>query len=66
MALAEPLKAHEAGPRALETYDEARRPPVESFQRAAQASLQWFEDTERYVTLPPILFAFALLTRACV
>ncbi len=37
---------------------------MESLQRAAQASLQWFEDTERYVALPPIQFAFALLTRS--
>jgi anthraniloyl-CoA monooxygenase len=39
-------------------------PPVESLQRAAQASLQWFEDTERYMRLEPIQFAFTLLTRS--
>jgi anthraniloyl-CoA monooxygenase len=50
--------------RALEAYDRQRRPQVESLQRAAQASLQWFEDTERYMRLPPLRFAFTLLTRS--
>lgn len=49
---------------ALEAYERARRPAVESLQRAAQASLQWFEDTERYMRLPPVQFAFTLLTRS--
>lgn len=49
---------------ALADYEAARRPGVESIQRAAQASLQWFEDTERYMELEPLQFAFALLTRS--
>ena len=49
---------------ALESYERRRRPAVESLQRAAQASLQWFEDTERYMQLPPLQFAFSLLTRS--
>ena len=49
---------------ALTTYEDERRRPVESLQRAAQASLQWFEDTERYVRLEPTQFAFSLLTRS--
>ena len=49
---------------ALTLYETRRRPPVESLQRAAQASLQWFEDTERYMQLPPLQFAFSLLTRS--
>ncbi|HZE19025.1 MAG TPA: FAD-dependent monooxygenase, partial [Candidatus Angelobacter sp.] len=64
VALVESLGAHREVPSALEAYEAARRPPVESLQRAAQASLQWFEDTERYVDLPEIQFAFALLTRS--
>src|SRR5207249_8838965 len=36
---------------ALRAYEDRRRPQVESLQRAAQASLQWFEDTERYLSL---------------
>src|SRR5256712_7127955 len=49
---------------ALRSYEARRRPQVESLQRAAQASLQWFEDTERYTTLEPIQFTFSLLTRS--
>ena len=55
-----------AGPLAdaLAAYEAERRRPVESLQRAAQASLQWFEDTERYFRLEPEQFAFSLLTRS--
>ena len=49
---------------ALGAYEAARRPQVESLQRAAQASLQWFEDTERYMALHPVQFTFSLLTRS--
>lgn len=49
---------------ALTAYEEERRPAVESMQRAAQVSLQWFEDTERYMDMAPIQFAFNLLTRS--
>ena len=49
---------------ALGAFEESRRPQIESLQRAAQASLQWFEETERYVRLPPLQFAFTLLTRS--
>ena len=37
---------------------------MESLQRAAQASLEWFEDTERYMATPPIQFGFNLVTRS--
>ena len=49
---------------ALAAYEEERRPAVESLQRAAQVSLQWFEDAERYMDLAPVQFAFNLLTRS--
>lgn len=49
---------------ALEAYEAERRPAVESVQRAAQVSLQWFEETERYMGLEPIQFGFSLLTRS--
>ncbi|MFN2444866.1 MAG: bifunctional salicylyl-CoA 5-hydroxylase/oxidoreductase [Vicinamibacterales bacterium] len=49
---------------ALTAYETSRRPQVESLQRAAQASLQWFEDTERYMQLDPVQFTFTLLTRS--
>ena len=51
-------------PAALAAYEAERRPAVESLQRAAQVSLQWFEDTERYMDLVPVQFAFNLLTRS--
>jgi anthraniloyl-CoA monooxygenase len=64
MTLVRALSAHRDVTKALHAYEEARRPPVESLQRAAQASLQWFEDTERYMNLEPLQFAFTLLTRS--
>jgi len=51
-------------PDALEAYETARRPEVESLQRAAQASLEWFEATERYAELDPVRFTFSLITRS--
>jgi anthraniloyl-CoA monooxygenase len=48
----------------LQAYEEERRPVVESTQRAAQASLEWFEDISRYVGQSPDEFAFNLLTRS--
>ncbi len=50
--------------RALETYETTRRPEVESLQRAAQASLEWFEGTERFMDTEPLQFAFNLITRS--
>jgi anthraniloyl-CoA monooxygenase len=49
---------------ALEAYEAERRPVVESTQRAAQVSMQWFEETERYMGMEPLQFAFNLLTRS--
>jgi anthraniloyl-CoA monooxygenase len=49
---------------ALAAYEAGRRPQVESLQRAAQASLEWFESTERYQDTEPIQFVFSLLTRS--
>src|SRR3954447_5726648 len=49
---------------ALAAYEADRRPIVESTQRAAQGSLEWFEGIERYVSQPPVRFAFNLLTRS--
>src|SRR5437879_11800021 len=66
VALARALARAPGGnvPTALDAYEAERRPAVESLQRAAQVSLQWFEDTERYMDLAPIQFAFNLLTRS--
>lgn len=49
----------------LSSYEETRKPLVESTQRAAATSLRWFEETERYYdTMEPIQFGFSLLTRS--
>jgi anthraniloyl-CoA monooxygenase len=65
VALRDAVLAHPKDVRAaLATYEQQRRPVVESFQRAAQVSLTWFEDTERYFDHDPVQFAFSLLTRS--
>ena len=64
VALVGALGRHAAISEALAAYEAERRPAVESLQRAAQVSLQWFEDTERYMDLDPIQFGFTLLTRS--
>ncbi|MGE5801347.1 MAG: bifunctional salicylyl-CoA 5-hydroxylase/oxidoreductase [Gemmatimonadota bacterium] len=64
IALAGALQREHGVPAALGAYEAERRPAVESLQRAAQVSLQWFEDTERYMDLEPLQFAFNLLTRS--
>ncbi|HLJ63105.1 MAG TPA: bifunctional salicylyl-CoA 5-hydroxylase/oxidoreductase [Stellaceae bacterium] len=65
IALSDALTRHRDITAALETYEAARRGPVESLQRAAQSSLEWFEETERYFgKLAPEPFAASLLTRS--
>jgi len=49
---------------ALIAYEIERRPVVESAQRAAQASLEWFENISQYTRQEPLQFAFNLLTRS--
>ncbi|MGW6568582.1 oxidoreductase [Streptomyces sp. NPDC054975] len=65
LALAACLHEHpDDVPGALAAYEEERRPVVESTQRAAQASLEWFENIDRYTGQDPHQFAFNLLTRS--
>ncbi|MFE5399509.1 bifunctional salicylyl-CoA 5-hydroxylase/oxidoreductase [Streptomyces sp. NPDC056568] len=64
LALAACLQERPALPEALAAYEAERRPVVASTQRAARASLEWFEDLPRYLDLPPRRFAFNLLTRS--
>jgi len=49
---------------ALSTYEALRRPDVASLQRAARASLEWFEGTDRYRHMVPEQFVFSMLTRS--
>lgn len=65
LALAACLHEHRGDvPGALAAYEDERRPVVESTQRAAQASLEWFENIDRYTGQEPHQFAFNLLTRS--
>ena len=49
---------------ALKAYQDDRKPVVESLQRSAQTSLEWFEGARRYRDLDPEQFTFQLLTRS--
>ncbi|MBX3191351.1 MAG: bifunctional salicylyl-CoA 5-hydroxylase/oxidoreductase [Labilithrix sp.] len=64
IALVKALGEHRDVARALEAYEEERRPIVERTQKAAQDSLLWFENVKRYRELDPKQFAFSLLTRS--
>ncbi len=65
IALVKALLEHPTSiPKALAAYEEERRPIVERTQKAAQDSLQWFENVKRYRDLDPTQFAFSLLTRS--
>ena len=64
LALAACLHEHTDVPNALAAYEDERRAVVTSTQRAAQASLEWFEDIHRHVDADPLPFAFDLLTRS--
>jgi anthraniloyl-CoA monooxygenase len=65
-ALALAACLHERGsvPGALDAYEAERRPVVASVQRAAQASLEWFENLGQYVHQEPEQFAFNIITRS--
>ncbi|WP_181797124.1 bifunctional salicylyl-CoA 5-hydroxylase/oxidoreductase [Streptomyces sp. WELS2] len=64
LALAACLEEQPDVPRALAAYEEERKPVVASTQRAARASLEWFENVRLYLRQPPRQFAFNLLTRS--
>ena len=64
LALAACLREQSDTDAALTAYEEERRPVVASTQRAARASLEWFEDIARHVDAAPAQFAFDLLTRS--
>ncbi len=64
LALAACLHENPSVDAALSAYEVERRPVVESAQRAAQASLEWFENISQYTHQEPLQFAFNLLTRS--
>ncbi|MEV0120506.1 bifunctional salicylyl-CoA 5-hydroxylase/oxidoreductase [Streptomyces sp. NPDC050703] len=64
LALAACLQEQPDLPTALRAYEAERRPVVASTQRAARASLEWFERIAGHLDQPPHQFAFNLLTRS--
>jgi len=64
LALAACLHEQETLPAALATYETERKAVVLSTQRAAQASLEWFENLGQYVHQDPIQFGFNIMTRS--
>lgn len=64
LALAEAIRTEPGVPAALAAYEAARRPAVASTQRAAAASMRWFEEIAGYTDQPARQFAFNLLTRS--
>ena len=51
-------------PGVLADYQDARWVDVIKLQKAAQTSLEWFENSARYMGQPPVQFAFNLMTRS--
>lgn len=64
LALAACLHEHDDLDAGLTAYEEERKPVVQSTQRAAQASLEWFENLGQYVHQEPLQFAFNIMTRS--
>ena len=66
IALAEAFRVHGSADvaRVLQAYQEARGPEVARLQAAARVSREWFENSSRYLRLPPLPFVFSLLTRS--
>jgi anthraniloyl-CoA monooxygenase len=64
IALRDALIAEPDVDAALDAYEMKRRPEVEALQAAAQASLEWFEGTERYLGLTPVQMTYSLMTRS--
>ncbi len=64
LALAACLHEEESLATALATYETERKAVVLSTQRAAQASLEWFENLDQYVHQDPIQFGFNIMTRS--
>src|SRR6266700_507175 len=64
LALAACLHEQPGVEAALTAYEAERRPVVASTQRAAQASLEWFENIGQYADQDPHQFAFNIVTRS--
>jgi anthraniloyl-CoA monooxygenase len=66
IALIDALEKHHyrMSPQVLADYQTARYVDTLKIQRAAQTSLEWFENARRYTKQPPLQFMFNLMTRS--
>ena len=64
IALATYLDSEPGLEAAFAKYQDERRLDVLRLQSAARNSLEWFEEVERYLDMPPLQFAYSLLTRS--
>ncbi|WP_239134151.1 bifunctional salicylyl-CoA 5-hydroxylase/oxidoreductase [Rugosimonospora africana] len=64
LALAACLHENDSVDAALSEYETERKAVVLSTQRAAQASLEWFENLGQYLDQDPLQFAFNIMTRS--
>ncbi|MGE0398831.1 MAG: FAD-dependent monooxygenase [Kofleriaceae bacterium] len=64
IALRDELLSSRDASAALAAYEARRRPEVDALQAAAQASLEWFEGTERYMQMTPLELTYSLMTRS--
>ncbi len=66
IALVETLVKHGTDdiPAALRAYEEARWVDGAKLQKTAQTSLEWFENSSRYIEQHPLQFSFNLMTRS--
>ena len=64
IALADYLHSEPTLEAAFQRYQDERRVEVLRLQSAARNSLEWFEEVERYLDMPPHQFAYSLLTRS--
>lgn len=51
-------------PAALAAYEDEHRVDTLKLQKAAQTSLEWFENVDRHVQLEPLPFLFSLMSRS--
>jgi len=66
MALAEAFETHGTADlsKTLQAYEDDRWVDVIKIQKAAQTSLEWFENSARYVAQDPVQLTFNLMTRS--
>lgn len=70
LALEDSIALHEcfaeglSVPDALAEFERRRKPVIEEYQEAARESRIWFERAARYMHLPPLRFAYELMTRS--